>query len=322
MFLHGVAVQNQDPVADAILTHELAVNPLSVILICLRPLNDTGTLTEWQSNLTLIDAINRVTIRFRGSSIISMTGRDAAAMAYFRRGVMPLQNNHQTLTNARRIVVLPIFMGRRPYDPRYCFPASRSGELTIELDVDVAATGYDDLQYTIETIELLGAKPQEYERTVQIARTNSAVGLNDMDFPVGNLVRGALLFGTTPHTGTTPVPSWGRISTIADGVQVGYAGTDFEVAHMLGSLLGRQPPSFDDHAHLVDATQADADELTHTGPLEVGSGGWANYAYLDFDPLGDDSHAIDTTGLSRFQIRADVETADAVRMIPVERVKV
>jgi hypothetical protein len=50
--------------------------------------------------------------------------------------------------------------------------------------------------------------------------------------------------------------------------------------------------------------------------------GYILHAFMDLDPLGDDAHSIDTADLSRFQLRCDAETANAVRVIPIERIKV
>ena len=314
--IHSVQVQNQDPAADAILTHELAVNPLSVVLICLRPLLDTGTTANYPSWFEVLAALRRINILHRGMSIFSMSGQDAGALALMRHGSSPWLANPSLTNNDRTCAVLPIFMGRGPFDEKSCFPASRSGELVIELDVDVAGTGFDDLQYTIETIELLGAKPSEYERKVQLVRTFPATGLNDVDLPVGNLVRGMLLFGTTGFTGAAPAPSWGRIKTVVDGVEIGYSGTDFEVAYGLPSLLGRALPVTAGHIHVETDTGGPTEIQSEVG-VEFG-----NRAYLDFDPLGNDSLSIDTSNISRFQMRADAETADLVRVTPIERIKI
>ena len=88
---------------------------------------------------------------------------------------------------------------------------------------------------------------------------------------------------------------------------------------MLGSLMGRMPPSLDLHTHRVDATAAVTTQETG-GPIEQGMGGWENYSFLDFDPTRDDMFSIDTNGANSFQLRANVETADAARVIPIERV--
>jgi hypothetical protein len=321
MLIHSVAVQNQDPAADGVFIHELPTNPLSLIFICLRPLNETSTLTNWQNAAGIAAAINRVTVRYRGQSIFSMSGADALAYAFFRHGLAPFEANGVETDNDRRCVIVPICLGKSPYSASSCFPEVRASELQLELDLDVADTGYDDLQYTVETVELLGAKPKEYERVVDLSRTNSATGLNDIDLPIGNLTRGVFLFATTGFAGSAPAPSFGRITTVIDGVGVGYSGVDWETLHAIQGLSGREP-SWALHRHLVDATAADANEHTHTGPMGVAADTLRNYAYLNFDVDGTDSHSIDTSRVSRFQVRADVETADAIRIHPVERIAV
>lgn len=322
-FLHSVAVQERAITADGIETDDLAVNPLSVILIVLRPLNDTGTLANFARYLNVCGAINRLNVSYRGESVVNMTGRDAAALAYFRHGIVPTQANHDDADNERRAVVLPVFLGRFAYDPSSCFPATRRGELMLELDLDIADTGYDGLRLSVETIELLEAKPKEFERKAQLTQTFTATGNVDVDIPPGNRFRGLLCFGTTPFGGAAPAPSWGRVETLLDNVQVGYSSSDFEVAHMLHTLWGRQPPMMDAHTHRVTTDGNAQTELeTLAGPINVGSDGFDNYAFLDFDPTRDDMFTLDTRNSSRFNIRANAETADAVRVVPIEVIPV
>jgi hypothetical protein len=289
---------------------------LSLVLINLRPLNDTGTLTNFTKWLETIQAINRCTIRHRGQAIFSMRGDDAAALAVMRHNYRPWLANGDDVNDERVCVTLPIFMGRRAFDVKSCFPASRRGELSIELDLDIADTGYNALNYNIETVELLGATPVEYERKVELAQTFAATGVNDVDLPLGNLVRGFLLFGTTGFAGATPAPSWGRVSLIADGVGVGVSSADFETLHNITGL--RASPPVEAHEHQFEPVSG----VQTLGVVDQGQVDWALRAYMDLDPLLDDAFSIDSSRVSRLQIRAEAETADAVRVIPVERIRV
>lgn len=317
-FLHSVSVQDQLIAADGIFTFDLAVNPLSVVNVCLRPLNDTGTLSNVQGYRGIAAAMNRVSILHRGESVLSMRGEDAAALGYFRHGIVPFRGQNDNVDNERLCVVVPLLLGKNAYDTESCFPASHRGELVLELDLDIADTGYDGLRLSVETVELLDAKPKEYEKKVQVTQTWVATGDQDFDLPPGNVCRGLLLFGTTPFGGASPLPSWGRIKVLLDNMEAGYAATDFEVAQMLHCLWGRQPP-FDDHKHTLDATVAGITETTST--FDVGEN-YNNYAYLDFDPTRDDTFSLDTRDKSRFHIRSTAETADAVRVVPIEVIKV
>jgi hypothetical protein len=321
-FLHSINTPEQALAADGVFQYDLAVNPLSVVLLCIRPLNANAGAATFAQYLSICDAMDSIMISFRGESIFRMSGRDAAALAFFRSGIVPMQANHLDTDNDRRCVVLPLLLGRFAYDPSSCFPASRRGELVLEIDVDVVDTGYDDMRVSIETIEILDAKPKEYHRSVTHTQTFAATGDNDVDMPPGNPYRGLLCFGTTGFSTTTPVPSLGRLSTRLDNQEVGYAATDFEVAHMLPTLWGRTPPGMDGHIHRVDATSGSTTAQTDAdGPSRVGQGGWENYCYLDFDPMKDDKFTLSTRGASRFSVRAAAETADLVRVIGVEQIK-
>src|SRR5438552_3925882 len=327
MFNHSVCVQEQLISADGVFDFDLAVNPLSVVLICLRPLNDTGTLATCQSYKGVSAAMNRASILYRGVSIMSMRGEDLAALNYFRHGIMPYQGQHNDTDNDRRCTVVPMLLGRWPYSKTSIFPASRRGELVLELDLDIADTGYDGLRLSVETIEVLDATPQEYEKKVSLSQTWAATGDSDFDLPPGNVNRGLLLFGTTPFTGGSPAPSWGRAKVLLDNVEAGYSATDWETLQMLHCLWGRQPPMYDGHIHRFTDAAAGAGTATTSGPAMVGQGiagasadltSWRQYGFLDFDPTGDDGHSLDTRGKSRFHLRANAETADAVRVTPIE----
>lgn len=320
--LHSIAVQERAVGADAVEIWDLPVNPLSVLLIAIRPLNNTGTLTDFASYLRIVGALNRITIAHRGASVISMSGRDMAVLNYLRHGCVPREANPDDADNERRCVVLPVFLGRFAYDPVSCFPATKRGELTLELDIDIADTGYDGLRYSVESVELLGVNPREFERKTVIARTWPATGDNEIELPIGNQVRGLMLFGTTDFTGAAPAPSWGRVEVRMNNEEHSFAASDFEVAMMLNSLMGRQPPALDAHTHRVTTDGNAQTGLESTFPIEQGMDGWEDYAYLDFDPTRDDYYSIDTKGASSFQIRSDAESADAVRVIPIERMMV
>ncbi len=322
--LHSVLVQDTAIGADGVQTFDLAVNPLSVVLVGIRVLNDTGTLANHNSYLQLCGAINRVSIFFQGATVLSMTGRDAAALAVMRHGIRwPVANTDDT-TNERRMAVLPLLLGKWPYDPVSCFPASKRGELTLALDLDIADTGYDGLRLSVETIELLGIpKPKEWERKSDLLSTLGATGINDIDMPLGHTLRSVLAFGTTAFVGATPAPTLGRMSLFMDSEQVGYQGTDFEFAQGIHTLMGRHALMAEGHTHRTTTDGNAQTELTTlAGIPNMGSGGWENYALLDLDVTRDDMFSIDTKNARRMFFRTDAEAANAVRIIPVERVMV
>lgn len=315
--LHNISTPEQAIAADGLQTFDLAVNPLSVVMLELRPLNDTGTLADYARYRAVCASLNRVSILHLGQSILSMRGEDIAALNWLRHGIYPWEANHDNVNNERRTVCLPLLLGKQAFDPTSCFPASKRGDLVLECDFDIADTGYDGLRFQVSTIELLDAKPKEYEKKVQISQTFAATGSNDVDLYTGNRCRGILLFGTTGYGGAAPAPSWGRVRTMLDNQEVGYAAIDWEVLMMHPAIWGRAP-NMGDHKHTLNAAGAGVEETTNTFDVDEDT---TQYAYLDFDPTRDDTFTLDTSSASRFQIRAEAETADAVRAIQVEVIK-
>lgn len=316
-------VTERAPAADGVYTHDLGVRPLSVLLLNLKPLNDTGTLANWCNAFRIAQSINRLSILARGENIISMRGEDVMAMNFYRWGMVPQLLNPDNTDNERRSLTLPIIMGRYPFMASSCFPAMGKGELVVELDIDIVDTGYDGMRYSLTALELPNASPKEYEKRVQQTFTNNTTGFQDIDITVGNLIRGMLLWGTTSFTGATPAPSWGSVSALLDNAEIGYRAVTWETLQMLHALMGRLPlpPSEDDHKHTVNAAGAGIEETAGGGGYNIATT-YQNYAFMDFDQTGDDTNAIDTANASRLQLRTDVETADAVRCIPIERITV
>lgn len=316
-FLRQIAVPEQAIAADGIAAFDLAVNPLSVVYLCLRPLNDTVTLANYARYRSIAAALNRVSILFNGTSILSMRGEDIAAMNWLRHGIGPWEANPDNVDNERRCVVVPLLLGKAAYDPESCFPATRRGELVLEADFDIADTGYDGLRFSVETLELLDARPKEYEKKVQISQT-MVVGTNDIDLYAGNLCRGILLFGTTGFAGAAPAPTFGRVRVLLDNTEVGWAASDWEVAMMEPAMWGRTP-WMSEHKHTLDATVAGITETTNVFDIDEDT---TQYAFLNYDLDYMDTFSLDTSKATKFQIRNEAETADAGRIVQVEVIKV
>jgi hypothetical protein len=317
-FLHSINVPRRTIGADGVQTYDLAVNPLSVILINIRPLNDTGTLANFVDIVEMAKAMNSVQVLYRGEAIKSFaTGADLVAFNWFRWGMIPWDANPSVTDNERRHVAIPLMMGRNPYDPKSCFPATRRGELQLVIDWDIADTGYDNLDVSIDTIELFDAKPSEFEKNVSQSLTFSATGDNDIDLPIGNVFRNIMAFGTTGFTGASPAASLGRMKVLIGNKETHYTAIDFEVANMMSALWGRQGPVID-HQHRTTVDGNAGTSVTTLGRVEEIGSRFGNYAWLDFDPTKDDTYSLDTSDANRFHLRCNAGTADLVRVIPTE----
>lgn len=317
-FLRNIAVPLETISLDSVKTYEMPTNPLSVLLLNIRPLNDTGVLANYPRYRAACAALNRVTLTLNGQTIISMRGEDIATMNYLRWGILPPEANPDNVDNERRCVILPLILGARPFDKSSCFPASERGQLVLEVDFDIADTGYDGLTFSVDSIELPGAKPKEYERRVQVTQTFAATGTQDVPLVPGAPCRGILLFGTTGFAGAAPAPSWGRIKVMLDNEEAGYAAADWETLLAEPFIFQGRSQSLAEHKHTVNAAGAGIEETTSVFDADED---FTNYVYLDFDHTRDDEFTLDTSAAKSFKVRAEAETADAVRAIPIEVVK-
>src|SRR3990170_976212 len=282
-YTQSILAANQAVAADGVQVFDLPVGPLSGLLIHLNPLQESGTITTHRFLEALFSAIDNINVTFRGSSVIALNGVDAAVLALLWHRFTIWQSNAVETNNERRSVVLPIMFGRSAFDVKECFPATKKGELQMSITWDIAATGQ-----------------------------------NEIDLPIGNFLRGVLMFGTTAFAGATPAPSLGRIELLKDNLQQFVSASDFEVMRGALGLKGIPfPPDFR-HVHSVDAAGSAREDTLEP---EVGASIDDNYALVDLDPLHDDSFGMETEGASRVHLRIEAETADAVRFIPIERVK-
>jgi len=316
-YTHSILAANQLVAADGTQVFDLPVNPLSVILLHLSPLNNTATITNYSLLQLLLSALDNINITFRGGSVIAMSGLDAAALALLWHRAAIWQSNAVETDNDRRSIILPIFFGKKGFLQKECFPATKKGELQLTCTWDIADTGFDGLRISVETIELPGATPDYVQKCTTIARTLTATGQNEIDLPIGNALRGVLLFGTTSFAGAAPVPSLGQLQLLKDNSQQYISASDFEVLRGVMGVTGAQFPPDYRHLHSVNAAGAGREDTLEP---EIGLSLDAQYALMDLDPLGDDGYIMETQGAGRVHVRIDAETADAVRVLPIERV--
>lgn len=316
-FIHSILRTNQLQAADGDVVIDLPVNPLSVILIHLSPLNDTGTIAEYSFLDAILAGLTSIRVSHKGSSVVDLNGVDLAALTMLWHKQSIWQSNAAETNNDRRSIVLPVMFGRQAYLPDECFPETKKGELQLTLDFDIAATGFDGMRFSVETIEIPEATPTFVQKVTTLAQTLAATGQNDIELPIGNAIRGILCFGTTSFAGAAPTPTLGQLELLVDNRQRAYTSTDFEVSRAIAGLTGVKYPPNGNHFHGVNAAgagQEDVQEPQTIGSLED------NYTFLTLDPNWDDNFILETQGAGRINLRLNAEAANAIRVMPVERV--
>ncbi len=300
---------------------DLPVNPLYMIYYTLRgeQLAGSGTTDAIPSLANLLSVVPRIEVLFRGTTIVSGSLQDIAVMNALFCGRLPWIIHQGDATNNAVAVTVPIYLGRPWLMGVESYPATRRGELTLRRVFNTASTNLvtTTLSEQIETLEMLGGEPPSFLKYVTIAKTFLTTGDNDVDFPLGNRLLGALLFGTTGFTATTDVATWKTLKMLVDGVEWTYALTEWETLQgELAQYIDRDS-ELQAHVHTENlAAMYAADGLT-TIP-GVSEAILNHYGFLNFDMWRDEKYVLDTQGRGRAWLRATAGTADAARMLPLE----
>ena len=317
VFTHSILAANAAIAADGDEVIDLPVNPLSVILVHVSPLNETGTITTYSLIEALLGAVTNLRVTHRGAAVVDGNGLDLAALAMLYHGIPIWQSNASETDDERRSLVLPILFGRRAFMQSEAFPETKKGELLLNITWDIAAAGFDGLRRSVETIELPGASPEWVQKVTTLAQTFAATGQNEIDMPIGNVLRAILMWGTAGFTGATPAPTLGRLELLANNLQTHFSATDWEVLRGAQGLGGVPfPPDFG-HIHsgtYTTTVAGDSRQAMMETSLED------NYALMNLDPTKDDEYSLNTEGASRIHVRSEAEGAAAVRLLPIERV--
>ncbi len=310
------------------LVFDLPVNPISAILLTLRARDLTAVTSPRATLATFLALISAIQVQFKGADMWNMTALDGYvhASALLRR--LLLHSSIEFNATAYRYCTLIIPFTRWLYSPREAFPATRRGELRMIITPAASFAGFDTVGVIVESIELLDSQPVQFLKSTTLTRVFPATGFNDIDFPLGNPLMGATIFGNTPPLGAALNGTIIDAQILVDNVNFTYAQTLWETLH--NDWANRIPVAFEPqtHAHIENLAAVYAPAATTEVPLRTRDP-FAQYAYMDWDPTGADDDtpeedtrfALMTEGRGRVIIRINAGVADTCRVIPAELVR-
>jgi hypothetical protein len=293
VFLHETLVQERTLNAQENGPFDLAVNPISFLLLHVRAEAGVSP-ADFQQ---LLGHISSVSVTFKGTQIVNLSGVDLARVVHHLWGKSIPVENFGVVSPGLVSFTLPIPFSRKPYWSKEGFPATRRGELTCTVTRTTALTNIANPVFSIEAVQMLESEPSQFLKMVTLSRS-IAVGDADFELPIGNPFIGLQVFSPTAM-GNAPISETiRRMRMLLDNVEYDYADTAFDVARTIGWLRG-------------------ADWTNYVGQPSL----LRNYAYLDFDPLMDDTMMIETEGRASVRLRFQPDVTGTVRVTPVEMVK-
>lgn len=320
-FVRSVALPNTDVVASASITpFDLPVNPLSLLLLRFQITNtDPTTVAIYSPIDDVVTQITGVRVLYKNEQIMSGSLRDLMIYNAVRNKLFPTVTTAVRTNDVVRSIVFPLALGRGAYNPMSCFPATKRGDLVFQMDAGADGAGYDDINMSLETVELVEAEPTEYVK-VTTSQMTSVIGQFDARLPIGNPLLGILLFDTGLNTPGTELTSWGSLRLLKDNIEQYYSTHENVV--LAGEMASQMGSAFDlNMGHLHDLDDGGAIESSGEAERPASSAA-QGYSYLDFDPTRDLTYEMETRGAGDLLIRAVGLAASAVRYLPVERVEI
>ena len=123
--------------------------------------------------LEIMSKLSNVRTRYRGATIFDGDPLDLVQVYGRFSQWFPVQGQANRTDNHVRSISFPLLFGRFPYDPMECFPATRRGDLVLELTTVADPTGLDGYDLQNETIELLDAVPERFMKVTTAGREES-----------------------------------------------------------------------------------------------------------------------------------------------------
>jgi len=292
-FIRSVITQDKAITASDVTTIDLPVNPLSHIDFTLKYANVTNETTLAEA----LERIDKIEVLYKGAAILSMSGADLYALDCVLLKKRPYRLNIAATDGHVGAITLIVPMGRKLMNPEECFPATKKGELQLQITDSGTETACDTIIYQIETTELLGATPKRHLKATTLSKTLGATGLADLELPKGNKYAGILVYGTTIPTTTAFTATLDYIKLLLDNVEYDYAKANWETLH------GNLAQKIDSDAYVAAA---------------AGDSDLAHYALLDFDPYEGSDFLVDTAPPASVKLRYNDGVGDAMRAIPIE----
>jgi len=317
-YIHSVLAQNEAVTANTQISYDLPVNPLSFILFTLKFTQDKANVQlDWDN----VDAmVSRFEVLFQGQAIIRMNGSDAEALGNMLYGYEPWITNRYGDDNDYNFFTFLIPMTRFLYSPKEAFPRSTRGQLILQVTYAASFTDIDNVYAQIETVELPDASPEKFLKCTTLSITPTAAGEMDVELPIGNELAAVLFFGTTVPLAdaNTQTLTYGQM--LANNANKYFTQTNFECWRQLAALRHKPPIAHGYHIHQLDedayAQYMDTSVVKYRNDRSI------QHLMWDFDPTRDGEYLFNTEGLSQLIARIYAGDTNAIRILPVELIKV
>lgn len=312
-FIRSVLVPPVALVASSTAQFEMGVNPISHLDIIVDAIVNgaQGALT----GSAVMAFLSSIRVTGRGVALYDASGPDAMAISNFilRKGIR-MHASPATSSQIIRVGVTIPF-SRSMYMLDEGLPGFKRGDLLLELDTGALPGTMTSANVKVIQHEILAGNPTHYLRSTTLSFTPAATGDVDIDLPLGNVMTGITLFGTTVPTAAVTTASIERARLLLDNQEWGIVSARWDDLTMMAALRNPYPLYMTEHEHVENLAAAYA-QFPITGPINDVSSTLGNYGYMDFDPTGDMLFSPNLAEPASAVCRINAGATDAIRLIP------
>lgn len=308
---HDVAVT-----AGTVVTYDLPVNPLSHILLTLKCARLDTAVTDSPPFMSIPAIIDRIEVLYKGSAVYSMNGIDCMASGIFVNGFETWGVNAEDIENGEWAATLLVPLTRVLYSPIECFPSSTRGELILQITYAAASAEWDDIRMQIETVEIMGASPQQFIKQTTLSASPGANIPLDIPLPIGNNISDIIIWQHQIQSGVSDTAAIDKMEILVDNINHFYPESFTETIQNMAGRMRPAPGYWGSHVHKTYVTPVVAGDPT--GIVIAMDHILACWMHLPFDIFKNGEFALRTAGASAVVLRLDIVAFGALRIIPVE----
>ena len=284
--------------ATAVIEEDLPTNPLSHINVSISGFNVTDEATLAEILAFLITA----KVTDAGRVVVNLQSEDLYGLDCYLYRRRPHLTSRLAADNSTRTLGLIIPFGRRTFDPDECYPARKRGDLKLSLDMTALGTSIDNGVIDIEAVELPGASPSRYLKSVvKVVTAPGATGDNDIRLPIGNQIVALQVRMTTFPGAGSHVYGVEDCTVLRSNREFGYVG------NVAQSLIADGIFHVDGQSGIIPAQSEILPD---------------NIVWLDYDPAKDGRYLMETADASDLVLRLNMGVDEATYVTVLELVRV
>jgi len=296
-------------------SYDLPINPVTMILLTMRWMqNKTGPYSY-----NMIDAITRILSKidvvYKGRTLYSASGQDAVMLSRMISGAEPVVHNAIDTNNAIRMCTIPIALAPYLYSPDWASPASKRGELQLQITCSMHPAEIVGATYSAEVVEIEGAEPKYYMQCTPHAVLPTATGAIDIDLPIGNDICGIMLRAAKVPDATNDHCSITSAALLVDNREEYLSFASWAALRTHAQMRAPEMVGNTRHQHaLGDVLAGSWTTETILAPSYT-----QHYGYIDLMPAGIEDYILSTAGHSRVHLAINCGDTSPIIAYPIMR---